>query len=102
MALEKGKVRCLQFLLNHPDVDVNCMGKSEMRKEVVNAIMFCLGKEVNKETEDILNILMEHPRLDINRAPSHTGESPIHRAVLLENQDHARGFTGGRNIAGNV
>jgi hypothetical protein len=35
LALWRDKVRCLQFLLDHEEVDVNCMGKSEMRKELV-------------------------------------------------------------------
>jgi ankyrin repeat protein len=88
LAINRNKVECLQFLLDHPLVDVKFMGRNELG--TVNPFMVCLAKrneteELRLADEGTLNVLLEHNRLNINEVCQVTYETPIHRAVMLEN-----------------
>lgn len=90
LAIAEGKNNVLRFLLDRPEVDVLCVGRRDLNRQEVNAFLLCMSDVIQNEhsravVEEQLEILMFHPRLDVNLAPVGTDEAPIHRAAILQN-----------------
>ena len=88
LAIDKNKHQCLKFLLDHPSVDVSCMGKEELSPVEVNPLILSITGFIDTEEQKIMKkeqmeILMYNSRIDINVPPSVNVEWPIHRSALL-------------------
>ena len=97
LAIGRNKLECMKFLLDHPGVNVNCMGTGLLCPSECSALIHAVQESVETEEEkkmkcEQLHILMFHSRIDINSVPSQSGEYPIHRAVLNKNLLFLRTF----------
>ena len=88
LAVSRVSNNCMITLLDHDDIDPNCCGEGDCRPQELNPILFCLNGETDTEEQkdkrrEQLRLLWNHRKLNINDPPTHNGEAPIHKAVLL-------------------
>ena len=90
IAVKRNKVQALQFLLDHPNVDVTCLGRGQIEEEKINLFTLCFTKSLRtrqsrQDCEAVLDILLQHDRVDINQGNSEQEGKPIHHALSKKN-----------------